>query len=140
MGFGTGGPVVCGSVVVESGRGTGGHRKFDSGRPPAKKKTTVPNQCGASMPRGDSVPSHGLPSLGPTRKRQFSFFLEVVDPWPYDRRPEDAPMPDETPFELFIRGHARKLREGDVAPRSAVEWEARRKALRDRIVAAIGPV
>ena len=49
-------------------------------------------------------------------------------------------MADETPFDQFIRAQARKLREGDVAPRTAAEWEKRRATLRDRVLAAIGPV
>src|SRR4051812_17942382 len=49
-------------------------------------------------------------------------------------------MPDETALEQFTRAHARKLREADAPPRSAAEWEPRRKALRDRILAVVGPV
>ena len=49
-------------------------------------------------------------------------------------------MPDPTPFDQFIRARAAKLRENDVSPKTKAEWDARRKALRDHIAAAIGPV
>jgi dienelactone hydrolase len=49
-------------------------------------------------------------------------------------------MADETPYEQFIRDRARKLRAGDSPPKSAAEWDRRRKALCDRIRTAIGPV
>jgi dienelactone hydrolase len=48
-------------------------------------------------------------------------------------------MADENAFNVFIREQARKLRENDRAPRSREEWDARRKALRDRMLAAMGP-
>src|SRR5947209_415293 len=46
---------------------------------------------------------------------------------------------DETPFEQFIRSQARKLRENDQPPKDAKEWDTRRKTLRERILANIGP-
>jgi dienelactone hydrolase len=46
----------------------------------------------------------------------------------------------EDTFPQFIRSYAAKLRADDVAPKSKAEWEARRAMLRDRILAAIGPV
>ncbi len=49
-------------------------------------------------------------------------------------------MADENPFNKFIRASAAKLREGDVAPKSRPEWEARRRALLRHIAAVMGPV
>jgi dienelactone hydrolase len=48
-------------------------------------------------------------------------------------------MADETPFEQFTRASARKLRQADAPPTTAAEWDGRRKALRERLLAAIGP-
>jgi dienelactone hydrolase len=49
-------------------------------------------------------------------------------------------MADPTPFDQFIRARAANLRENDVSPKARAEWDARRKALREHIAAAIGPV
>ena len=49
-------------------------------------------------------------------------------------------MADQDPLNTFIRAEARRLRDGDVPPKSRPEWERRRAALRERMLEAIGPV
>ncbi len=49
-------------------------------------------------------------------------------------------MPDETPFDQYIRNRARKLRENDASPQNAPAWDVRRKALLEKILGAMGPV
>ncbi len=47
-------------------------------------------------------------------------------------------MPDANTFDTFIREEARKLRAKDQAPASLAAWEARKKALRASMFAAMG--
>src|SRR5215207_5035667 len=67
-----------GRVVGRGGRKR--HRRRGASQsPPAagrKKNTRVANQYGASVPRGDSIPTHGLPPGPPTRKNDFRFFFK----------------------------------------------------------------
>src|SRR5262245_49510800 len=48
-------------------------------------------------------------------------------------------MPDLTPFDTFIRRAAATLRAKDTPPTTRNEWQTRRAALRDAILAAAGP-
>ncbi len=57
-----------------------------------------------------------------------------------ERFPESFPMPDPTPFDIFVRRTAAALRAKDTPPASRNDWQARCTALRDALLTAAGPV
>jgi dienelactone hydrolase len=50
-----------------------------------------------------------------------------------------ATMPDATTFDAFARARADELRAKDRPPGTLAEWQARRKRLREAMLAAMGP-